>query len=704
MIGTIAYMSPEQAAGKPLDARSDVFSFGIVLYEILAGRRPFTGSTDLELLQTVIHGSPPLLDATVPIGLRMVVEKTLERDPAERYQTMRDVAVDLRRLARKTVQPPNAMATAAVHARQTPWRWIVTVGLALTLGLLVGRWFLPRSSPIASNVRFQRITDFVGMEESPAISPDGKTVAFVAPSAGRRQIWVRLLAGGVPLQITHDDADHEEPRWTPDSSSLIYFLPAASESGQGTICEVSALGGAPRRVASALTAGDVSHDGRRIAAFQSTDAGVQLVSITRGRSGFEQLRRWPGGAYDRPRWSPDDRWIAFHQGVVDVFDEAIDIIPSAGGEPRVVLHGDTLQGMGWLSDGSGLVYSSSAGSTILYPPIFNLRTIRRDGSGDRQLTFGDISYVDPDVAASGRLVATRIYSRTDVWRFPVSGSPVENTSNGVRITQQTGQVRTPSVSPDGKQIVYLSDSGGHGNLWVSQSDGSGVRQITFETDPATVVGVPMWSPAGDRIVFILTRRGKTGEWLVNPDGSGVRQLVPRGTGAAWSSDGRWLYYDVQRQNEECIEKIYVDDGNVSPVRCEEYLGPPSVSSDGSTLYYAFRLKRSNEGWQIRKARPENGPSQLVGRVPSIRVPGNRNLWQMVLSPDGKWLAAPLVDAGTTNLWAMLVDGGSMRKLTDFGQRSTLIMRRVSWSPDGKYLYAAVSDTDGDIVLLDGILP
>src|SRR5207248_9736994 len=116
----------------------------------------------------------------------------------------------------------------------------------------------------ASNVQFRRITDLVGMEESPAISPDGKTIAFIAQAAGRRQIWIRLLAGGVPLQITRDDVDHEQPRWSPDSSSLIYHSRSPAPGEQGTIWEISALGGPPRRVAAAVGGGDISHDGRRI--------------------------------------------------------------------------------------------------------------------------------------------------------------------------------------------------------------------------------------------------------------------------------------------------------------------------------------------------------------------------------------------------------------------------------------------------------
>lgn len=549
------------------------------------------------------------------------------------------------------------------------------------------------------NVHVERITDFVGVKESPAISPDGKTVAFVAPVNGRKQIWVRLLAGGSPLQLTHDDADHETPRWTPDSSSLIYFTPNPSPAQPGTIWELSALGGVARKIASAMSGEDISHDGQRIAIFQLRGAEVALITISLDGTSLREIKRFPKVyGYDLPRWSPDDRWIAYVRGWSYLFDFAIQVIPAEGGEPRDAAHGELLRGFSWLPDSYRLVYSSSSGSTILYPPIFNLRITSRTGEGDRQLTFGEVSYVSPDVVA-GRLAASRVRIQSDIWRFPISGSPQQNTRDAVRVTHQTGQEQTPSVSPDGTEFVYLSDSGGHGNLWVANTDGSRTRQITFERDPSVVIGVPIWSPKGDQIVFILTRQGRTGEWLVNPDGSNLRQLVALGSGASWSPDGMWLYYG----KEHCIEKVALNGGPAQTVRCHHAPGAESLSADGSTLYYYDSSENAIGGVEVWKARPENGPSELLASVPAGRLPFEGWLWQQVLSPDDKWLAAPFLDQGTTNLWIQPVDGGPMRQVTDFGDRSVLIVRRVSWSPDGKYIYAAVADTDADVVLLDGLL-
>ena len=163
------------------------------------------------------------------------------------------------------------------------------------------------------HVEFQRLTDFPGMKESPAVSPDGKMVAFVALVGGRRQILIRLLAGGAPLQVTRDDTDHEHPRWAPDSSTLIYYTPS-ERPGQGTIWEISALGGPPRRVASAMGGGDISHDGQRIALFQSSGESVELVVVARNGSRRERVTSLsPAYIYTSPRWSPDDRSIAIQR-------------------------------------------------------------------------------------------------------------------------------------------------------------------------------------------------------------------------------------------------------------------------------------------------------------------------------------------------------------------------------------------------------
>ena len=679
ILGTAAYMSPEQARGAVVDRRADVWAFGCVLFEMLTGAPPFPGATVADMIAAVLDREPQWdrLPAETPGCIRRLLRRCLMKDPRRRLRDIGD--------ARLEIEDAIACATDG-EARHVP--------LAAA-----------PPAPAARAVEFQRLTDFTGVKEFPAVSPDGKMVAFVAVVGGRRQLWIRMLAGGTSLQVTRDDADHEEPRWTPDSSALIYSTRAAGAGDERALCEVSALGGPPRRVIGAIGGGDVSHDGKRIALFQSAGEHVELVVATRdGWSTQCVVALPPDHLYTSPRWSPDDQMIAFQHASSSAFDMRLEVVAVDGGGRREVARSEYLAGFAWLPAGDGLVYSTSAGSTLLYPPTLNLRVARADGGGDRALTFGDVSYVQPDVHPSGKVVASRIRSQSDVWRFPVGGSPEENTRGAARVTRQTGLAQTPSVSPDGSEVVFLSDSGGHGNLWVARTDGSGMRQLTFERDPAVAIGVPVWSPSGRWIVHIVTRAGRTGIWLVRPDGSGWHEAA-RGWYSAWSPDGLWLYYTPAREGPRCLERVPADGGAPEIVSAEGRAGA-AVSADGSTLFYVHRLRAEIFGlWgdcEIMRAAGGEAP-QVLARVAASRIPVSPILLQMFLSPDGERLAMPLVDGTTTNLWALPAAGGPMRPLTDFGDRSVVISRSVSWSADSRHLYAAVADTETDIVLFDGLL-
>jgi Tol biopolymer transport system component len=269
-------------------------------------------------------------------------------------------------------------------------------------------------------------------------------VAYVAQVDGRQQIWIRMLSGGAPLRVTHDDDDHEFSRWTRDGSSIIYYARPSTDAESGMLWEVSALGGPPRPLVSSSGGSDCSHDGRRVVMFQAGDDRAELVALSRDEGRIERIAYGPRGcACESPRWSPDDRWIVFHTRGIGRFVEHLHIVPSAGGhEPTLIARASAIRGVSWLPDGSGVVYSSAAGSTVPYPSTFNLRRVNRDGTSDRALTFGDSSLVEPDVHTSGKVLASRIRGQSDIWKFPIGGSPADNTRNAIRVTRQSGQVQT----------------------------------------------------------------------------------------------------------------------------------------------------------------------------------------------------------------------------------------------------------------------
>jgi serine/threonine protein kinase len=665
-MGTPAYMSPEQARGLSVDKRADIWAFGCVLFELLTGRPPFAGETIADVIAAILGRDPDwsALPPDTPPHVVRLLTRCLAKNPKRRLRDIGDALADL-----ESTAPASPASDAPSSTRPA--------------------------------VQFRRLTDSGGVNESPAISPDGKMVVFVASHDGRRHLWILIIAGGLPLRITRDDRHHEQPRWVPDSSALIYFTPPEDPSEDGTLWEIPALGGPPRPIAVTLVGGDVSHAGDRIAIFQQHEGRIAVVTVARDGSD----RRHVAFVADANRtislrWSPDDAWLAFQASVVFQFDAHLQVIPSSGGSAVRVARASSLRGLSWLPDSSGLVFSSSTGSTLPYPPTYHLRVVGRDGGGERQLTYGDTSYIEPDVHASGRLVACRVRAQSDIWKIPCTGSAAQNTAAATPVTRQTGQVQTPSVSPDGREFVYLSDHGGHANLWVARTDGSGVRQITFERDPDVAIGVPVWSPAGSPI-SVIVNSGRIEVWTVRPDGRGLRQLLPQGFSVCWSRDGRWVYHVRPDASGWHIEKIPPEGGASVRVRTGGVL--TSHAARDGVLYFSERTDAAGGlwDWNVCRAEPEDGPAEILVRIPSSRLPLLIGL--CTLSPDGKWLALPLLDGATSNVWLIPTSGGPMIPVTDFAGRPTVITRQVSWSPDSREIFAAVAEQHVDVIALDGLL-
>jgi dipeptidyl aminopeptidase/acylaminoacyl peptidase len=262
---------------------------------------------------------------------------------------------------------------------RVPWALALAVGLASGLaGYVIHAARVNRIPKQVVQVR--RLTDMAGLEESPAISPDGKSVAFVAASVGRRQIWVLQISGGTPRAITTDDADHLGPRWSADSSSLIYFA-------SGGIWETPAVGGEARKMADALAPGDLSHDGKTLAFFRLGDGAAELAV------GARAIVKVHGDAPSNVRWSPDDKKIAYLQ------EMKLMVANLSGGEPVQAAGGDVpIQGFAWAPDNTGMIVSTR-GELWFIPRV--------EGRSPSQLTFGELSYESPDIGPSGNLVVSR---------------------------------------------------------------------------------------------------------------------------------------------------------------------------------------------------------------------------------------------------------------------------------------------------------
>lgn len=710
VMGTPSYMSPEQVRGQNADARSDIFSFGAVLHEMVSGTRPFTGVSPADISSAILNLDPPDITTVTSVGLDRIMRHCLEKNPEQRFQSARDLAFQLESLS-STSESGRAVATRTNAGVNVLWRALPW--LALAIAVIALWWWHRRDQVKPQLVRFERLTDFAGLEDSPALSPDGKSLALVSDSGGSRQIWIRLLAGGPPLQVTKDAEEHLEPRWSQDSATLIYFTPPSRGAEEGTLWEIPALGGPPRRLTASVSGADISHDGKRLAFFRLNNRQVELVTADRGGSDERVVTTFsPSFGYRCPRWSPDDKTIAYVHSLEN-WNEDVYSVSASGGKPRLLTQDRTLNGgIAWLPDGSGIVYSSARGSTLLYLPTMHLWLTPASGGEPRQLTFGDSGDESPDVDPQWRVVSSRKHMEFNIWKIPVAGDPVENVKHSVRVTHQTGQVQTPTLGLDDREVAYLSDSGGHGNIWILSLDNGQSRQITFEKSEGTTLGVPVWSPDGRYITFAATRfrgdQARTVEyWLVHPDGSGLRKLIDEGAWAAWSGDSRWLYYSESSPARSTgsfrLMKASVEQGVPVVVRTDNARGP-ALAPDGSALFYVVPLQNLNGSldYELRVARPPEGESKLLERIPGERVPNWQGL-HPVISRDGQWLAMPLNDNLGTNLWVASTSDGKLRQVTDFAPQRAFVARRISWSSDAKWLFAAVGEGDADIVMMDGLL-
>ncbi len=328
----------------------------------------------------------------------------------------------------------------------------------------------------------------------------------------------------------------------------------------------------------------------RIAFFRLGAGRVELVAARRDGSDLRTIAQLePGYTYGTPRWSPDGRTLAYERRYYGR-DDVIFAVRSGETHPTQLMGGHgQLSGFAWMPDSSGVVFSSSEGSILTYLPTFQLWMLRLDERRPRQLTFGEASYMHPDLDRTGAVVTSRMRMRSDLWRFPLDGDGVESVRRATPLTRQTAEVRTPSVSPDGSEVVYISDSGGHSNLWVMRLDSGEVRKLTFERDPNVVIGVPLWSPDGRQVAFYWQGASGTGYSSIHPDGSGLRQILSEGWWACWSPDSRWLYYqDQQGSPARRLKKIPIDGGSPTTVRTES-ASMPALSSDGKTLYFAVEV-------------------------------------------------------------------------------------------------------------------
>ena len=591
IVGTLAYMSPEQAEGKPVDGRSDIFSFGSVLYEMVTGQRAFGGNSKLSTLSAVLREEPKLISAIVPGAppdLEKIITRCLRKEPERRWQHAADLHVALAELRQEPEAGSGISGAIAVDRsrRITRWAWISALAVVvLLIGTLVSLWVLHRKTEAtAPPPKIVPFTSYPGSESQPAFSPDGRQIAFVwaGEADNNPNIYVKLIDSGTPLRLTNSTAPDSSPTWSPDGSRIAF----SRKSPDGGIFVVSALGGPERKLADTEAVGiDWSPDGNFLAVSEhhspAEPFSLFLLSLDSGEE--RKLTSAPKiSPFDDffPAFSPDGRTLAFiRQSNVDVRD--IYVLPVAGGEPRrLTFDARRIDGLAWTADGGSIVFSSWRAGI---PGLWKMSV--RSGTPESLMAgAGNIESVS--ISRQGhRLAYTQSNLNTNIWR--IEGPAVRRRNNRpTKLIASTRGEADAQFSPESKKIAFNSDRTGSPEIWVCDSDGRNAVQLTFFGGPHT--GAPQWSADGRHIAFDSRPGGNPDIYVIGSEGGAPRRLTTEPSidiVPSWSKDGRFIYFASDRTGDFRIWKVPSEGGQAKQVT-KEGGAFAQESKDGKFLYYA----------------------------------------------------------------------------------------------------------------------
>jgi Tol biopolymer transport system component/predicted Ser/Thr protein kinase len=686
-LGTPAYMSPEQARGTKTDRRTDIWSFGVVLYEMITGRLPFVGDNDAAIARAILDDTPEpptALRTGLPLELDRILAKALAKKTSERYQNVADLCVDLRLCNKQQARAPLSKSRLA---------WIAAA-VACTAGIVAGLW-LGRSRNQWQNplegARYTRVTDFEGTERDAAISADGKLIAFVSDRDGRYDLWVTQVGTQNYINLTQGktttffNLDTRPHGFTSDASHLWFHKRGSGEHPFVTML-VPSFGGPIRSFLSAVSV-SWAPDGRWIVYHTAQSGDPMFVSDPDGGNATALFRRAGGEHSHDPIWSPDGTFVYFVSGYPP---DQMDVwrIPASGGKPeRITSHNSRVRSPA-LFDDQTLLYIATAhdgSGSCLYGMNLAERVARRITVGLEQY-----SSVAVDEAAENRprrVVASLVNPTSSIWSMPITAGLIKE-SEVQRIQTPNAQTMGPRVWTD--VLYYLAASGPSHSLWRRESNGQ--ANELWNASRGGLVAPPSISPDGKLICFAFRRNDRAGLHVMNVDGTNLRTLAGsfqvRGA-ATWSPDSKWVAVTGDEGKGSRIFKVAVDGG--APVRLlDTQSARPVWSPDGRMIVYGGPDIGGTQ--TVLAMTPDGKPLPF----PELKV--RRTFDGYRFMPDGKSMVVLLGFSPDQTFWLLDLATGQRRQLT--GTQPAFEIQNFDVTPDGKRIVFDPIRTNADVVLIE----
>jgi len=702
VVGTPAYMSPEQAEGKKVDPRSDIFSLGIMFYEMLTGERPFGGGNSASVVSAILRDTPrPVneIQPAIPRALARLVHRCLAKNAGDRYQS----AIDLRHALEETKQDVDS-GDLVRHPPARVSRRSITIPLSILAATLVAIagsiWVLKgrEASTVSAVPRLRnasQVSSTLQVESYPTWSPDGVRLAYQASEAGyyvigNHDIWVAQIGGGEPVNVTKHPANDRMPSWSPDGREIAFF---SDRDGVWGVYIVAAIGGNPRNVLSLPGIGPMnwsapqwSADGSKL--FVSVNQAGENVVLVLSFPSLETTRvplpRHNGNVCWDLSVSPNGQRFAYVEatgGAPEV--SRLWTIANSGGEPVPLTDGRTnVWSPTWSGNGRNLFYVSNRGGSM---DLWQ-QAVSDDGTpvGEPLEVTQGLGIRSAAFSPGGtRLAYARGGRVNNVWRVPILSDRPATWADALQVTSERAFIEFVDVSPDRKALAISSDRRGNQDLWFLPVTGGEMTQLT--TDPAPDWS-PRWSPDGSEIAFYSYRSGNRDIWVMPARGGPARQLTTdpgQDRYATWSPDGQEIAFTSFGTRRTSIVRA----GGGEP-RSFPAAGGAIVewSPDGKGLVFL----REN---RLYLAAKDGG--EPVALPPTAEPP-----YTFRFSPDGQSILFSVITGPIQNhdLWRLSLKDGTVSRLTKLeGRRGNL---SADLATDGQYVYFTWREDDGDIWVMD----